>query len=965
MTQHPDRAPELRLRLLGGFTAFLDGHPLTELRSAKAAALLAYLAVTGRPQPRAVLAGLLWPSLDEAAARLNLRQVLHILRRLVGDHIAVTRTDVMFRRGPGTDVDVHALETGTTGAPPEGEFLIGFSLPDAPSFDDWSEAQRQRLQRLAGRRWAEHAEQLRHSDPGSAMLATDRVLALDPWNERALRHLMLLLAENGQRGTALGRYDTFRRRLADELGIDPDPETRQLHQRLLLDTASVAASEPTSVPPPRVRAPLPVPPGRLIGRAEQLDQLDHLLGDPATRLVTLVGPGGVGKTRLAIEAARRYDGTGRDVDARDRAAGPAFPDGVVLVPLDVVPREELIGPAVLAALGRQDVSNNRLQAIVQAVQDRRMLLVLDNLEHLPGLGPRIAELVASCPNLHVLATSRTALNLRAETVLDVPPLAVPDLASLPPAEALDEVPAVALLLERMRRQLPGLNLDAANARPIAELCVRLDGLPLALELAAGRARAYGPAALAALLDSDSRLLDEGPVDLPARHRSLSDTLAWSHALLSPAERQLFRRLSVFAGSWTVSAAEAVCWDDDAQSSRGAGEGAVVLLPRLLAHSLLRATPGSDGEPRFGMLRTIRDFAARQLEAAGETGRLRRRHAEYYRAFAAAEAEPLRTSGQAGALRRLAADHDNLRRAMRTFVAVGEAEHAAGMAWSLWLFWHIRAHYADGLRTMDPVVTALEADRAGAEPLARARTVAGVMAYPIGELDRARTLLDDAISDARMAAADDVLAVALMGRGLLAQMTGDVETARWTVGESHDLFVKQADPLGAGLTSTGTSYLALAAGDRAGTTRALGRAEEWARTSGAPFGVLAVLNARLLHTAVVGDAGGALQVAGEMVETAVELGDVGSIGYALLGIAFGSAARGDLESAAVVFGAEERLREFTGTSLLLRSSQEVRAAQLAGVRAALPGAAFQRLVRQGRAMSLSQTIAMALALAAVP
>jgi predicted ATPase len=500
---------------------------------------------------------------------------------------------------------------------------------------------------------------------------------------------------------------------------------------------------------------LPVAPTPLVGRAAELADLAALLADPARRLVTLTGPGGVGKTRLALQAA---------ADNLE-----AFPDGVFLASLGQVEDPAAVPWAIAAAVGvRAAGQRGEAEALEAWLVGRTTLLVLDNLEQLVAAAPFVSRLLAAAPGLKVLATSREALRLRGEVERPVAPLPLPEPADEGDPARLAQVPAVQLFVERARAARPDFSLSARNAAAVAEICERLDGLPLAIELAAARVRLFPTETLLARLKASGgtlSLLTGGARDLPARQQALRDTIAWSHALLEPDEQAVFRRLGVFAGGATLEAAEAVIGGSANGSSAGgttasggmAGGGPEGGLPTLdlavldglaslVDKSLLRQEERI-GEPCFRLLRTIRDYAAAQLEAAGETDAARRAHAAYFLWLAETAQPELIGAEQERWLNRLAAEHDDLRAALGWAAAAGEAELGLRLAGALWRFWFVRGHLAEGRALL---AAALAVPGGEAFPAARGRALngAGVLAIYQADLAAARSLLTEALDLAR-------------------------------------------------------------------------------------------------------------------------------------------------------------------------------------------------------------------------
>jgi predicted ATPase/transcriptional regulator with XRE-family HTH domain len=459
--------------------------------------------------------------------------------------------------------------------------------------------------------------------------------------------------------------------------------------------------------------PLPEPPTELIGREHEVAAALHLLRAGPARLLTLTGPGGIGKTRLALAVAA--------------AARAAFPDGVAFADLAAVHEHAAVAAAIARAVGLREAGAQGGPALLVArLRNRRLLLVLDNFEQVVDAAPQLAELLAACPYLTLLVTSRIALGLRGEQRFTVPPLALPAPAPTSPPQ-LESFAAVRFFMERARAVRPEFALDEQNAGAVVEVCLRLDGLPLALELAAARVAVLPPAALLDRLGRRLDLLRGGP-DLPERQQTLRATLDWSYTLLDPAEQQLFARLGVFAGGWTLEAAEAICHPNGAlEVLQGMGA--------LLENSLLVRLSGG-AEPRYGFLETLRDYAREQLVALGEDEAVQRRHATYYLALVEAALPEITGPRPVVALERLEEEHDNMRVALRwalrtdpyaerrasagasaradpsdpgepvAVTPLDEASiqerHEVGLrlAGALWRFWVLHSHLTEGRRWLE-------------------------------------------------------------------------------------------------------------------------------------------------------------------------------------------------------------------------------------------------------------------------
>ncbi len=473
---------------------------------------------------------------------------------------------------------------------------------------------------------------------------------------------------------------------------------------------------------------LPIQPTLLIGREQEVAAVRRLLLTEAVRLVTLTGPGGVGKTRMALQVAAE--------------CADSFADGVFFVNLAAVSDPALVVSAIAQTLGIQEVAGQPLpERLKEYLREQRVLLLLDNFEQVAGGAMQVVDLLATCQKLRVLVTSRAVLHVRAEHEYAVSPLALPDPAHLPDLVALQHYSAVALFLERARATQSDFQLTTANASAIAEICVHLDGLPLAIELAAARVKLLPPPALLKRLSTRLAVLTGGLLDVPARQQTLRTTIAWSYQLLDAAEQRLFRSLAVFRGGCSLSAAEVVCGAENDAS----GEALAVLdsAASLINKSLLRQAEQEKEEPRLVMLETIREYAWEALATSAGAEATQRTHAAYYLAFAE-EAEPgLAGAGRGRWLEYLQQESENLRAALAWLVQHNEQEAALRLAGALWRFWWMRGHLSEG-----------------------------------------RTQLARALAESRGEVATTVRAKALCAAGALAGVQGDFEQAVNLCGESR-------------------------------------------------------------------------------------------------------------------------------------------------------------------------------------
>jgi predicted ATPase/DNA-binding SARP family transcriptional activator len=713
----------LVISLLGPLHITLGGAPVTTPLGAKTQALLAYLAAEAdRPHRREVLAGLLWPDQPDEAARHSLRQALHQLHGVFGaeDPPPLLITAQTLQLNPAADcaVDVPAFTAAIAACAEHphrrkeacraciarlqhaaelyrGHFLAGFFLKDSVPFEEWALVKREQLGRLAHA--ALHTVAEHHALCGDyermAAIARQQI-GLDPLAEDAHRQLMAALSWRGQRNAALAHYKALRHTLAAELDAPPEAETVALHGRIEAGTHERPHRPPLHNWPGRAQLT------SFVGRDVEMAQIAERLGSADVRLLTLLGPGGVGKTRLALETAAR------------EACG--FRDGACWVALEAAETPELVVSAIAAALRFALAGpTDPLAQLRGRLRDAELLLVLDNCETCVAAGPRLADLLAACPHLRILATSREPFHVRGERRFPVAPLPTAPAAS----DVLASAPAVALFVDRARAVRPDFSLTAENAATVAEICERLDGLPLAIELAAAHVGAFTPQALLARLASRLALLTAGPADLPVRQRTLRASIEWSHALLSPAEQTLFRRLAIFAGGCALEAAEAVCGDGglDVRSGIEAllDKG---LLYSAVSHAGRDATPGgtvaqdailrylpamrrpADEDLRFGMYETIREFALERLAESGEGQTIGRQHAEYYAGWKERYFQDLY---------RLEAELNNLRAAMRWSLETGQAGPGLQIATHVW-FWSSRGsewrYWLDALLRLPDVLT---------------------------------------------------------------------------------------------------------------------------------------------------------------------------------------------------------------------------------------------------------------------
>jgi predicted ATPase/DNA-binding SARP family transcriptional activator len=702
--------PGLTLTLFGPPCLFRNGQPL-RLRSRKCLALLAYLSIRDATLSRGELEVLLWPESDATRAHNALRATLSWLRSaLQGAWLVVDRDTIGLHGSHRPAIDVvrfrdllaqcrthgHPADEACPECRPlleevvelyESDFMAGFSLRDSPQFDEWqrfeSEALRRELagalERLAGGYAAQ-------GDTERGVACAQRWVGLDPLHEPAHRLLMRLYAESGRRSEALRQYETCQRLLEEELGAPPDPETTALYQAIRVReevAAGITSPTPGRRPSPPPKAPLaasrhnlPPQPTPFVGREDELAQIAELLADRACRLLTVVGPGGMGKTRLAIQA-------GQEQVRR-------FEHGVFFVPLASLGSPDLLASTIIEALGifRQGNIKPRAQ-ILNTLRDREMLLILDNFEHLlegTGLVARMLEVAAG---LKLLVTSRERLNLREEWLFELWGMeypgdeeiarpgeverAVPDA----PLSCLESYSAVELFVQSASRVRRDFSLATAGASSVARICHLVEGMPLAIELAAPWIRVMGCQDIAREIECNVGFLTTTLRDMPPRHRSMRAVFDHSWELLSSGERRVLERLSVFQGGFHRPAAEAVA------------RASLPMLSALVDASWLRTTPSG----RYEMHELIRQYAGGHLEEDCEgADRMRNLHSRYYASFLQQRGQRAFREGKAGALQEILEDMDNVWSAWWRAVEQGDVETIGKSAMMLWFVAEARGWY---------------------------------------------------------------------------------------------------------------------------------------------------------------------------------------------------------------------------------------------------------------------------------
>lgn len=957
------RAPILVIRLLGRFAVSVGDRAVGPdgWRLRKGRHVLALLALApGQALHREQLADALWPAHNPGAAAANLRQALHAARRVLSDlagapwpTIVAEGERLALYPSDQVQIDVVAFEAAAEAARRRRHveayraalaLYSGDLLPD-DLYEDWAAERREALRAHRLALLAELAEsEVGSGDLPAAITTLERLVAEEPTHEVVQRQLLTLYARAGRRQRALHHYQQLREHLRAELDTEPEPATRALVERIATGRLALPAVTPSPPParpgnlPPARPGNLPAALARLIGRDDDLAAISERLAgrSDSPRLLTLTGAGGVGKTQLALAVAHRVcDG---------------YTDGAWLVDLAPLADASLVPTIVAAALGiRASGGRDPVAALMAALRRQRLLLVLDNCEHLvEACAPLIQTLLEGCPAARVLATSRVAVGVSGEVRWRVSSLALPD-PSRPDAAAIGASPAVTLFVERARQVEPAFALTGANANAVMAICQRLDGIPLALELAAARLAVLTPAQLAERLDDALAVLTGGPRSAPPRQRTLRATLDWSYGLLAESDRRLLPRLAVFAGGFTLAAAEAV--GDD-----GLGESASVLegLARLIDASLVVVEAGEP--PRYRLLEPVRQDARRRLVAEGVAEIVQRRHADYYLALA----EPLTMAHRDGAsqpahLRAVERDDANLRAALHWAITAREAEYGLRLVTALAWYWMMRGALREGWSWAE---SALALDSLAPAPLRlEALILLAGIAYLQQDHERTTTI-EEALALAESLGDRFGIERANQLLGLVSSDRGEFDRARYHYRLALDLARELDQTLVQCHITNNLATLDLFQGNLPGAQALLAQASALRPVLGATRTDAYLLLNLATMAYLSGDLAEARQRAGGALGVLRELGDEPFL-LVVLALSIGLASRlGAVETAARLVGAVEGLTAATGGTQLPSPAWTILEPDIAAARSALGAAAFEAARVAGHTLGWPEALVLA-------
>jgi predicted ATPase/DNA-binding SARP family transcriptional activator/DNA-binding CsgD family transcriptional regulator len=955
-SEYVRQSEAVRVWLLGGFRVSVG--PRTIIADAwrlrKAAALVKLLALAPRHRlHREVVMDLLWPGMAKKAASNNLRQALHVVRRILDSDTSSTSRyldswgeQLILCPYGRLWVDVEAFEeTSATARRGQDstayraaiELYTGDLLP-AERYEGWAESKREELRQLhltllveLGGLYAERGEY------GRTVETLQRVLSEEPTSEEAHAGLMRHYAVLGRQQEALAQYERLRETLR-ELDAEPDAVSRRLREEI---AAGVVPSTPSAVYSSPVEQPsgrhnLPTQRTSFVGREREMQEVKRLLA--MTSLLTLTGTGGCGKTRLALEVGRDLLGI--------------YPDGMWLVELASLSEGGLLLHVVARSLGVHDQPGRPLlETLLDALRDKQALLILDSCEHLLDAAARLADaLLASCPRLRVLATSREPLDMAGALSWLVPSLSAPGTQQSLTVEELGAYESARLFADRVANRHPGFELRAENARAVAQVCARLEGIPLAIELAAARVGVLSTEQISERLGHSPKLLTQGDRTADHRHRTLRAAMDWSYELLSEIEQVLFRRLSVFAGHFTLEAAESV----------GAGGGIeeediLELLSMLVDKSLVVAEESWERGARYKLLEPVRQYARELLEGTEEAEAVWRRHALWFLALAEEAELGLRSEHQEVWLERLETEHDNLRAALQWFLKGGKAEPALRLSGALGEFWHMRGYLSEGRRWLE---AALEEEEGLATLRIKALVRAARIAWELGDYETTTVLGEECLALSRELGDTASKAEALYVLGLTALVKIELERASAAFKEAAALQRELGDTVGLARTVQGLGIVEIGRRDFVRAQELHEESLALAREAGDDFGIMFALALGALAALGQGKHAQGQALWAEGLDVSRMAGMAHGVVFHLQISAVSAGAQGQPIRLARLWGAAETLSVAIGVTLY-PIERRFHGPYIAAARNQLDEETWEAALAEGRAMSAEEAVEYAL------
>lgn len=953
----------LALHLLGAPRLELDHVPIAADRR-KVLALLAYLAVNRWQHHRDHISALFWPDYDQAKAYTNLRHILWEVQQAIGegwlvasrdtigliaeDHSSsqperVVWVDVARFKSLVTQSRMHAQRDVSLRIPLltdsvnlyRNHFLTGFSLKHSSVFNEWSVTESEDLRhQFTGALTMLSEDHCSLGEAETAIPYAQRLVALDSLNEISHRLLMKVYIQAGQNSAALKQYQTCEQILRKELGVDPQPETRALYKQIRKgEFRPIQPTKQKEAVTPRHNLPFQI--STFIGREKELDDIANLIAN--NRLVTLVGTGGIGKTRLALKAGEQLLNE--------------YANGVWFVELASLNDPVLVPQAVAQLFHIAEQADEPLtQKLARVLRSRTFLIILDNCEHLLDASAQLADaLLKNCPNLKVLVTSREPLRITGESQYHVPSLGLPDLQQL--LEKMLGYESIQLFEERARLVQEHFSLTMENASSVAQICHRLDGIPLALELAAARVDMFSTEQIAVQLNESFNLLTGGSRTALPRQQTLRASIDWSWKLLSDPEQILLRRLSIFAGGWTLEAAEAVC------SGNGIEPQQVLdLMTQLATKSLVVSKHDGESERRYHLLEMIRQYTHEKLQVAGEVDEIRNRHLDWVLVWAEQIHPEFHGRNRATSLADADLERDNIRLAIDWGLRIGQFERSMKICIALRSYLDGRIPYGETRRWLDLGLS--HRDHFSKSTLARIYIEAAWVTLRQNDLLHGIAYTRESLKLAEELNEPWIVAEAMRGLGVVEIFAGNFVEATTYFEKAVALYQALGNDQGAFL-AIGNQALSLFYQRKLEDAIALlAKYMDSVVSLGNQDRIAWFHFALGLFKLVHGDVEMALPNLKTGLSLYYQIKEINFTAVCIIAVAFLASARGNAIRAARLFGVGEAIHESIGT-VLDPTAQSLRGGYVEKTRAMLDEATFESAWAEGRAMSLDEAVEYAL------